>query len=192
LINVSYINGDEKFTSGSLSGSNGDEIRDSHQWFAAKVVWDNYFEKIGPLTFGFYGEVRLSTQDLFSNYTSSLLAAPAFEPVPESKSIFLSNFRAYNYGAFGLKAIYNLSKRFDLRAESYLFQPYEQIMVNDENMPYLGKQFDARYFAFSGGLVYHSFIGPMSVTFNYFDNPEEQAFFAFNIGYIIFNDRALK
>jgi NTE family protein len=192
LINVSYINGDEKFTSGSLSGSNGDEIRNSHQWFAAKVAWDNYFEKIGPFTFGFYGEVRLSTQDLFSNYTSSLLAAPAFEPVPESKSIFLSNFRAYNYGAFGLKAIYYLGKRFDLRAESYLFQPYEQIMVDDENMPYLGKQFDARYFSFSGGLVYHSFIGPMSITFNYFDNPEEQAFFAFNIGYIIFNDRALK
>jgi len=192
LISASYINGEEKFTSGSLSGNNGFGLKKPHQWARARIVWDNYFEKFGPFTFGFYGEVHLSTQELFSNYTSSLLAAPSFEPVPESKTIFLPNYRAYNYGALGLKGIVKLGKRLDVRAESYVFQPYQQIMKADDNSAYLGKAFSIRYFAFSGALVYHAFLGPISVSFNYFDNPEEQVFIALNIGYIIFNERALK
>jgi len=192
LLSASYVNGEEKYTSGSLSGNYGTEIYNYHHWASLKIVWDNYFQKIGRATFGFYGELHLSNQDVFSNYTSSLLAAPAFEPVPESKTIFLSNYRAYNFGAFGLKGIYKISKRFDARAEGYVFQPYQQIMKADDNTAYLGKALSIRYFAFSGAVVYHTFIGPVSLSVNYFDNPEEQVFFAFNIGYIIFNERALK
>ncbi len=189
---ASYVSGNEIFTSGSLNDDYGIEIRDYHHWGSLRIIWDNYFTKVGMATFGFYGELHLSTQEVFSNYTSSLLAAPAFEPVPESKTIFLSNYRAYNYGAFGLKGIFKLTKRFDARAEGYVFQPYQQILLAENNTAYLGRELSARYFAFSGALVYHTFIGPISLSFNYFDNPEEQLFIALNIGYIIFNERVLK
>ncbi len=192
LLSATLVNGDERFTSGSLSGNYGTIINKNHNWGSLRVVWDNYFTKIGPFTFGFYGELHLSTQDVFSNYTASLLAAPAFESVPESKTLFLSNYRAYNYGSFGLKGVLKLSKRFDVRAESYVFQPYQQIMKAEDNTAYLGKELSSRYYAFAGSLVYHTLIGPISLSFNYFDNPEEQVFVALNIGYLIFNERALK
>nr|NQU91922.1 hypothetical protein [Bacteroidota bacterium] len=48
-----------------------------------------------------------------------------------------------------------------------------------------------RYLAASASLVFHTYIGPISMSVNYFDNPEEKFFVALNIGYIIFNKRAL-
>ncbi len=70
-----------------------------------KLLWDNYFEKLGPVQFGVYGELYLSSQEVFSNYTARILAALAFEPMPASKTIFLPHFSAFNYGAVGLNII---------------------------------------------------------------------------------------
>ena len=191
LISASYVSGNEIFTSGSLSNV-VDNTEQNHGWGMVKLIWDNYFEKLGPVHLGFYGELYLSNQNLFSNYTASLLAAPAFEPIPESKTLFLPNFRAYNYGAVGLKAVINLSKRFDLRAETYIFQPHQQILKAEDNTAYFGGEFENRYFMASGVLVYHTFFGPVSLTANYFDTPDEKFYFALNIGFIIFNKRAFE
>jgi NTE family protein len=189
LISVSYVSGNEIFTSGSLSNV-VDNSEQNHSWGMVKLIWDNYFEKLGPVQFGFYGELYLSNQNLFGNYTASLLAAPAFEPVPESKTLFLPNFRAYNYGTVGLKAVVSLSKRFDLRAEAYVFQPYREILRSEDNTAHLGGEFEKRYLMATGALVYHTFFGPISLTANYFDNPEGEFYLTLNIGYIIFNKRA--
>lgn len=192
MISAAYVNGLEDFTSGSLSNQSTDSMNTSHQWLNFRLLWDNYFERIGPVQLGFYTELNLSTQEFFSNYTSSLLAAPAFNPVPESKTVFLPRYRAYNYGAVGFKAVLGLSRRFDFRAETYLFQPYREILENENNDAYFGDPFAGRHLMAAGTLVYHSFIGPLSLSVNYFDNPEEKIYVALNIGYIIFNKRALE
>lgn len=191
LLSGGYVNGKEKFTSGSLSNTIENPEK-NHDWAMLKLVWDNYFEKLGPVQLGFYGELNISSQELFSNYTASLLAAPAFEPVPQSKTIFLPHFRAFNYGAAGLKAVVKLMRNFDVRAEGYIFQPYQEILEGEDNTAQLGGEFAKRYFMFSGALVYQTFLGPVSLTANYFDNPEEKFFVALNFGYIIFNKRALE
>ncbi|OYT13690.1 MAG: hypothetical protein B6I19_03800 [Bacteroidetes bacterium 4572_114] len=191
IISASYVTGTEKFTSGSLC-TMAEDTEINHHWGRVRLIWDNYFEKLGPVMFGFYGELYLSNQNLFSNYTASLLAAPAFEPIPESKTLFLPNFRAYNYGAAGLKAVIKLSRRFDLRAETYIFQPYQQILKAEDNTAYFGGEFDSRYFMASGALVYHSYFGPVSLTANYFDTPDEKFYVVLNVGYIIFNKRAFE
>jgi len=190
-LSASYVTGTEKFTSGSLSNVIEDPEQ-NHQWGTIRMIWDNYFEKLGPVQFGFYGELYLSNQEFFSNYTASLLAAKAFEPLPESKTIFLSHFRAYNYGAAGLKAVVHLAKNFDLRAEGYIFQPYQEILESEDQTAYFGEEFAKRYFMASGALVYTTFLGPLSFSVNYFDNPEEKVFVALNFGYIIFNKRAFE
>nr|NQU91279.1 patatin-like phospholipase family protein [Bacteroidota bacterium] len=167
FISAGFVTGEEKFTSGSLSNQSMTGYKQSHEWFMFKLVWDNYFEKIGPVSLGFYGELYLSSQQFFSNYTASILAAPAFEPVPESKTIFLPNFRAYNYGAVGLKGILKLSKSFDLRTGWYLFQPYQQIFQNEDFTARFGGKFENRYLAASASLVFHTYIGPISMSVNY-------------------------
>jgi len=189
-ISTGFISGNEEFIGGSASLLPG-VSKKTHEQAYFDLLWDNYFQQIGPVKLGFLGRIHLSNQKLFSNYTSSLLAAPAFEPVPESKTVFLVNYRAFNYAAAGLKLVWKLSKRIDLRAESYLFQPYEKILRAEDNTAYFGEPLSDRHWIFNTALVYHTFFGPISASLNYFENPEEKFFFSLNIGFLIFNRRAI-
>lgn len=190
-IKTGIITGEEEYIRGSFANQESAEPKKSHQWMYFDLLWDDYFQRIGPVKLGFYGRLRISNQEFFSNYTSSLLVAPSFEPVPESKTLFLPDFRAYNYGAVGFKAVWHIVRRLDLRAETYLFQPYQKIMRDQNNLPYYGEKFADRYWMANSALVYHTFFGPISLSLNYFENPEEKFFVSLNIGFLIFNRRAL-
>jgi len=191
LIETQFITGKEKFVSGSLTGNPAHHSDFNHDWLRIHAVWDNYFKKIGIFKLGFYGEIMISGQKQFSNYTSSLLSAPAFTHIPESKTIFLPNYRAFNFGVAGLKFIFPITKTIDFRIENYVFQHYRQILQSDEKTVLRGEKFANRYYTGMAALVYNSFLGPVSFSVNYFDNPEDKFFFAFNIGFLIFNQRAL-
>lgn len=192
LVQADLLSGRERFTSGSLSVFDGQTEQVNHDWVSLRLVWENYFTRSGRLTLGFYSELFVSNQQLFKNYTSSLLRAAAFTHVPESKTVFLPNFRANNFGVAGLKTVVRLSRNFDFRFENYLFQPYQQILKNEDNTAYLGEKLSDRYWMSSGALVYNTFLGPVSFSVNYFENPEDKFFFALNIGYLIFNQRAIE
>lgn len=186
MLQMQYVTGEERHTPGSTSIDK--QITEKyHSWFELKMIYDNYFDHFGPLSLGFYGELQLSNQAFFDNYTSSILAAPAFEPVLESRTLFLPKYRAFNYGALGLKFILKLYRKIDLRMEGYLFQPYQEIL-SDENMKArYGKQFSYRSAAASSTIVWHSPLGPLSMSLNYYDRSNEQFSFFFNFGYILFN-----
>ncbi len=169
-----------------------------HFWYQFKMTYDTYYKRRGALRLGFFTETVLSNQDFFNNYTASVLAAPSFNPLPESKTRFLPNFRSHFYTSIGLKNVLNFYKNFDLRIEAYIFQPYKEILITDEGKkanygPVLAK----RYFIATTGLVYHSPLGPLSLSLNYFDRDEfdrEKGIYSllFSFGYILFNKRALE
>jgi len=158
------------------------------------LVYDNYFESIGKLKLGFYTETLLSTQGLFNNYTASILSVPAFKPFPESKTRFLPKFRALNFFSAGLKFVYPIFKNFDFRLEGYVFQPYEEIISGEDEVPLLGQPFEKRYFTGTAAFVFHSPIGPLRISANYYDKNQtyEPYSFNFNFGYLIFNKTALE
>jgi NTE family protein len=191
MIGLKYVNGKERHTPGSTSNL-AEASEYNRSWFELKLLYDNYFDHFGPVSFGFYGEVQLSNQPFFDNYTSSLLIAPAFEPVLESKTLFLPKYRAYNYGAVGLKFILKLYRKIDFRLEGYLFQPYQEIL-SDENMnAEYGKEFAYRSVIGSTSVVWHTPIGPLSMSVNYYDRNNDKYSFMFNFGYIIFNHSLLR
>ncbi len=185
-----YVNGRETYSPGSTSLIDK-EYTGYHNWFRIKFQYDNYFERLGPFRFGFYAEAVISSQELLYNYTASLLYASAFQPTPESKTLFLSNYRAYNYGAFGLKAIIGFFKRFDLRLESYVFAPYQKIIPGEESSAVFGDKFSNYYFIGSSTLVYNTPIGPASLSFSYYDKVDDPFTVFFNFGYVLFNRKAL-
>jgi NTE family protein len=139
---------------------------------------------------GFYCEGVFSSQMLFNNYTASLLAAPAFQPLAESKTLFQPNFRAYKYAAVGLKNIFTIKNRLDLRLEGYVYQPYQEITVNNQNEQELTEPFLKRYIIGTAALVGHTPIGPISFSVNYYNEEEEPFSFLFHFGYIIFNKKS--
>ena len=158
-----------------------------------KAKFDGYlkpfkFFKVGILVEGVY-----SNQSLFLNYTSSVLSAPAFQPTPESRTLFLPNFRAYKYAAGGGKMIFHPMKKMDIRAEAYIFQPYQAI--NNNTTTYqasLGKPFIDRYIVGMAALVYHTALGPLSLSVNYYHGEQQPFTFLVHFGYTLFNRKSIE
>jgi NTE family protein len=187
-----FVNGTELSMPGSTSATL-DTFTDIHNWVLLKLEYDNYFKRKGKFKFGFHTEGVFSTQPFFNNYTATILSAQAFQPIPESKTLMQEEFRAYKYATAGLKAIYNIKGNFDFRLEGYVYQPVNRILANPDNKAFLGVDFENRYYIASAVAVYHSPLGPLSITANYYNAFEEQPWsFLFNFGYVIFNQRAIK
>ncbi len=161
-----------------------------HEYVYFKAKYINYFKTYKRLKLGFFTETVFSTQKLFSNYTASLLAAPAFEPIPESKTIFLTNYRNQIYSSIGLDNVIIIRKKIDFRIGGYLFQPYRDIIKEDNLTASYGEPFKTRYFMASSALVYKSPIGPVSLCLNYYSNANTKFSVVLNIGYILFNSKA--
>jgi len=191
MLQISYINGREGMLPGSTA-INKTPVTTYHEWFKIHLVYDNFFKSLGPFKFGLYAEGVLSNQPLFSNYTSSLLYASAFQPIPESQAYFLPPFRATNFAAGGLKMVLRVYKKLEYRLEGYVFQPYREILENPTDFTaYYGPKFSDRSYMASTAMVYNSPLGPISISANYYDKMPDPFTINFNFGYIIFNKRAL-
>lgn len=185
-----YIFGREQTIPGSTNIIR-DTTERNHDWPQIRLTYENYFKRIGRLQLGFYADATLSDQPLFANYTASVLAAPAFYPTQESRTLFLENFRAQNYLGAGLRPIINLVSNVDLRLEAYMFQPFRSIVRNDDLTPRFDEEFRRRFFIGSANVVYNSPIGPISVSLNYYEDSEKPWTFMFHLGYIVFNKKAI-
>lgn len=203
-LSIRTTNGEETYNPGTTTSEQNVLLKD-HNWFDAKLSYDHYYKSRGTIRLGVNAELMYSNQALFTNYTASSLRSPAFQPTPESKTLFLESFRAYQYAALGQKFIINIIKDVDLRLEGYVFQPYRFVENrNDLDLPPNDKRsLERRYTIATANAVYRSPLGPISFALNYYfnvpeissDNLGEQRVpitFLFHFGYIIFNDRALK
>ncbi len=161
-------------------------------WVRLKTTLDKYFKLTKSVRVGFFAEGVYSNQPFFNNYTASILSAPAFEPLSESKTLFQENFRAHSYFAVGLKNIYKMSKNMQLRFEGYLFQPHQNILQNEDKEAHYGKVWDEGHFIFSSSLVYTTPLGPIAINANYYDKFDNHWSFMFHFGYIIFNKKSLE
>lgn len=186
-----YVYGNYEDIPGSTSKEE-DISKGNQDYFSFKLAWENYFKSFEIMKIGFYGELYISNQDFFTNYTSSILAARSFKPIPESKTLFLPNYRAYNYAAAGFMNVFNIQKNLDFRISGYIMQPYRAIVKDEESQDavYTDK-FETRSFMGSASLVFHSPVGPVSLSLNFYDRTHDQFSFVFNFGYLIFNESVL-
>ncbi|MBL0316060.1 MAG: patatin-like phospholipase family protein [Flavobacteriales bacterium] len=163
-----------------------DTTETDHLWYSMKMQYSNFFLNHNALHLGFSLEAVASTQDFFHNYIASSIAAPAYTPIPESRTLFMPQFRAHNYAAGGMMFVISPGKNFDIRMEGYMFNPFGTIVRNSFNEAAYDWQ-KQQYFIGSGSLILHSPLGPLSISANYYDKKEEPWSFLFNFGYIIFN-----
>jgi NTE family protein len=187
-----YVNGAESYYPGTTSLDTIQTINfPYHNWIMFKLVFDSYIRTIKAFKIGVYAEGVYSTQSFFRNYTSSILSAPAFNPTPESQTLFIERYRAHQYVAGGIKAITTPFKNFDIRLEAYLFQPINTITSTSEKKAQYSEPLLYRNFIGLAAMVYNTPIGPVSVGMNYYDQNENSFSFFFHIGYIIFNKRSI-
>jgi NTE family protein len=189
-ISGKVIVGEEETTPGT-TGISTDTVSKNHQWMQLRMLYDNYFKRTGPFKFGFDADMYLSTQPFFANYTATILSAQGYQPIPHSQTIFLEKYRAHNYIGMGLKSVVSILSNFELRGSGHLFQPFQEIEATSDNQAKYGPAFSDRYWIATLAGVYHSPVGPVSLSFNYYERRDNQLAVLFHFGYILFNRRAL-
>ncbi len=188
---IQFVTGNEKYHWGSTSFQRQNESH-SHFYPVLKLSWEKYFPKVAFYSSGFLLEGVVSAQPFFSNYTSTLLVLPEFAPIPEMTTIFQPQYRSPVYAAFGQRNVFSVFKNFDLRLEGYLMVPLQTVEQNRFREAEFDEVFSRFYYVISGAAVYQSPIGPVSLSLNWYDNTVKPLSFSVNIGYMLFNRRALQ
>ncbi len=183
-----YVYGKEHSFPGSTGPST--EVTRYHSWLNFILNFQSFVLDKKMFHIGLHGQVVYNTHPMFANYTATLLSMNSFSPIPDSKTYFLPEYRAPQYGGLGTNLIFTPFKNIDLRFDAYLYQPFIQIIENPDGTQSLSPLFEGRSYMASTSIIYHSFLGPIRVTANYF--PEQSNPFAiqFSMGYVIFNERS--
>lgn len=186
---VNYYNLVENYEPGNTSTQTA-RIRNTHQWFRLALRAEQYLNK-GWYRPGYLLEGMLSNQPYFTNHFGTIINAPSFSPLQDSRTLMLENFRAFNYVAGGVRNVFSLRNRLDLRLEGYLFKPLNYIFRKPDQEAFRGANLDKMFFTGTAGLVFHSPIGPMSLSVNYYDDPKHQLGVLLHAGFLIFNRHSI-
>jgi NTE family protein len=186
-----YIQGKEQSLSGTTTDDNYD-IRKAHRWINLSLEGQQYFKLTDFFKLGFYGKSVFNSQSLFSNYTASTLTMTEFTPLPDSKTFFMTEYRAPQYAGAGLNLVFNYNELFDFRLEPYFFQPFRQLVQFEDGGFGYSDLFEEGTFMAGASIIYHSPVGPLRVSTNYFPKQDKPFFTQISFGYVLFNDRAIR
>lgn len=189
LLKLRYVQGEEFYAPGSTAPDRA-PFRNVIDWVQLKFTYDNYYKSRGTLRLGVFAEGVYSTQGFFNNYTASMLNAPAFQPTPESKTYFIPEFRAHQYLAGGLKSVIQIRKNIDVRFEGYVFVPAKPIYERPDYTSFYGDPFSVYHFIGLAAAVYHTPVGPASISLNYYSPRKEPFSLLFHFGYFLFNKKS--
>lgn len=187
-ITASYITGQETHKPGSIS-STKTTTRAGHSYFMVAAHTNRIFRISRRFNLGATAEAVFSNKKDFANFRSSKLAAPGFYPTPHSKSLFIENFHANNYLAGGLNAIFMIKPNVNIHMEGYGFLPVNEKTAESFPQKAAGTLFKNYYLQGAASLVYHTGVGPLSLSLNYYEKKNTQWYFSLNFGYILFNKR---
>ncbi len=196
-LHLNFFSGREYYSQGNIFRNDAGyrenlTFRQDRQWGAARLSDENYMFTSGKYTLGYQIEGVVSNQPLFYTYYSTLLNAPAFYPLQDTRSLFVEKLRAYNYVAGGLRNVYNLRKNLDLRLEGSLFLPFREFeRVGQQGIRYAEVLSKLNYAA-TAGLVYHTPLGPVSLSYNKYNEAIKRNGLLLHLGFLIYNKRSIE
>ena len=189
--NGRFVHGIENTIPGSTAPNS--EVLDNtfRNWFYVQTKFTKYITNKNLYRLGVYLEGYYAFKPFFHNFTVTNLSAQRFNPFPDSKTVFYSDYRANQYGAFGLINIFTIKDKVDLRIEGYFFQPLTSL-VNNNGETELSNFLTHNFQLASASLIYHSFMGPIRASFNYYSQQDSPFSFQLSYGYVLFNERGIK
>jgi Predicted esterase of the alpha-beta hydrolase superfamily len=190
-LGLRYIMGRESHTPGTLSSPDTRTDRVHHKLWSLRLMHEAYYKLGKHFTLGVLGDLTLGYRAAFGDYTSTTLVQPAFQPTPHSRTLMLDQYRADSYLGLGFMPTYYFSNSISLNLGVYCFQPYEKLLVDAKGDMSYGDPFGHRSWMGSAALVWHSPIGPVSLSANYYDKAVKTVYSQVNIGFLIFNPKAL-
>jgi NTE family protein len=191
LFKARYVNGLENTYPGTTSILK-DTFSKNHSWLSLQAELQSFIFDYKIFHLGIHAKGVYNTQSLFSNYTASLLSLPSFNLITDAETFFLPEYRSPQFLGIGLNLIFSLYKNIDFRVDGYIYQPILQLQQNSNGTIGFKDDLNSGSLLCASSLIYHSPVGPLRATFNYF--PKQSIPFAFQIsyGYVLFNERAIR
>jgi len=183
-----YFMGKESFQPGTTSLFSNSLTR-NHHWLRLNFSAERYI-RFNFYSLGYLLQTTFSTQPLLANYFSSIVNAPDFTPTVDSRTFFLKDFRAQSFAAGGIRNVFSIFKKVDIRLEGYMFYPFKDIIEVQPQIAGFDSDFNRIHFIASAAIVYHSPLGPISLGGNYYDDSQTNYTILIHLGYIIFNPRS--
>lgn len=192
MLRARYVEGFENSVSGSTAPEPYD-IRKYHSWINFTGELRTFPFPFRHFKLGIHALANVTSQSLFKNYTATILSLPAFQPIPDMQTYFLPEYRSPQFIGGGLNIIVTLWKNIDIRLDGYLYQPFKEVVINDDGTISYSKLFQGETQAAAFSTIYHSPVGPLRFSVNYFPQQLTSPFnFQVSFGYVIFNERAVR
>ena len=192
---ASVFLGQSSYTPGSTSllyqPNQVTQFIDNRNWLNLKLYFEEYKKISENYSIGWKVETVFSNQPNFRNYRSSLIYAGQFNPMFDSETYFLNNYRAYSYVGAGMVHSIRLAKSLFLRSELYGFSAYSRPEEMIDQNVQKENGFDEIQFMGMAGFVYKSALGPLALRVNYLKNSANDLGLSLTFGYLIFNQKSI-
>lgn len=186
-----YVHGIEHTIPGSTSQNDLELDNTFRDWFYIKAKYLTYFMRKSAYRLGVHFEGYYAFKPFLANYTATVLSAEQFNPFPDASTFFFNDYRSNQYVAVGLMNVFTLNDKLDVRTDVYYYQPISNI-INVNGQTQYSTLFFKGFEMASASLIYHSRIGPLRASLNYFGQQETPLSFQLSFGYVIFNERGIK
>jgi NTE family protein len=186
-----FVNGIENTINGTTN-TPFDVIK-QHNWLNISSELQSFLIDKSFFHFGVHSKLIINSLSLFHNYTATLLSMSSFAPIADAETYFLPQYRSPQHIGLGTNFIFTVKKKIDIRIDTYYYQPLLKLIEDKTNGTFgYSKPFKGQTMMASASVIFHSFIGPLRASFNYF--PLQTAPFAFQVsyGYVLFNERAIR
>ena len=184
-IYAQYISGNENF----YPTQNRTEISQYQSWIQLDAFLYNLHAINSKFNFGYMAEGVVSSKNLLSNYTASVLQAPAYTPTLFGNLVFNEAFRANQFLAGGIIPIWKINSTFHLRGDFHGFLPIYPIRRDENDKARYGKLFTHPAYLGEINLVAQLPFMSVSVFVNHYSYPKNNWNFGLNIGYLIFGPK---
>ncbi|WP_420388495.1 patatin-like phospholipase family protein [Roseivirga sp.] len=191
---LKFIQASTEYTPGTTSvnynPAQSTTYESNRNWFNLTFSFEEYSVSRGKYTFGWLFEASYSNIKPLYNYRNTILYTPAFEPMFDSRTYFLDNFRAPGYVALGMKHLWDFKGSLDLRMEVYAFSPFRSFVENTNQEALVDLGFKKPEFTGMLALIYNTIAGPLSVRVNYIEGNSTPIGLMLSFGYLIFNQKS--
>ena len=177
--NVIISHEEAKFKTGDTHNETG---WSPHFVGSAELLWKHYFKVHKNFTVGGMVNGVATLENLYQDYTATLIHCPAFAPTPSTRNYFNVAFRTDNYFAVGLLPVWSPIQRAQLRGDFYYYQPVRNIGSNREGKAIHDGWFNNPQFIGEIAAVYNFPFASLSLYVNYLSSPKKNWNFGLNFG----------
>ena len=195
VLKAKHANLFENTIPGSTSPLTTETENQFHEWYILESKFEKYLRVLKNYTLGFQAQFQwMWVSGFLDNYTATIISAPSFQPILETRTLYIPEHNGHDISSIGIKNIFHFNEFISLRLEGYLLQHYTKINSSSYNLPYydISKPFKNRNFISSATFVFETPVGPISATTNYIKSREQSWSFMLNFGYLLNNERLSK